>query len=379
MNYNAHPAAQIERLQASLRAFGQVRPIVIRPNGTILAGHGVYLAARELGYASLRCSVVPDDWTEERAIAYLVADNETRRGAEPDTESLAELVELARQEVDLSALGFDEADLQALLDSLVQSSEAAGAELERLKDQRNTTPAPSLPIDLIYTFAGGNGSCCIARAAGLSYGVRSTDRSCVYCKPIFIDNHYQQYDHQHHLSVVREYRPKYATVRDVMTQAQCKEAGIDYYSLDQILAWADEIADYAEHVIVIPKYNCLERIPDRHILGYSIPTSYGGTPLPISLFQGRRVHLLGGEPRLQVEYWRELGSDVVSIDNNYIQRKSQFGMVLTEQFDWVQLYDYGDMASLPNPWHVCLAVNCGRMMQLFRQAVPDTPIKLEDE
>lgn len=199
------------------------------------------------------------------------------------------------------------------------------------------------------------------------YGVRSTDNACVYCNPVFIDNHYHAYDHAHHVSVVRQHRPRYATVRDVMTREQCAQADIAYYELSQILDWAEELAEYAEHVIVIPKYDCLDRIPESYMLGYSVPTSYGGTPLPISAFRGRRVHLLGGEPRLQVEYWRELGSDVVSIDNNYIQRKSQFGMVLTETFEWKQLYEYGDLGSLPNPWYVCFAMNCGRVVQLFGQ------------
>lgn len=118
LNYNHHSAEQIQRLQASLVAFGQVRPIVIRADGTILAGHGVYMAARESGYTSLRCSVVPDDWTEERAIAYLVADNETRRGAQPDDLVLAELIEMTRGEVGLEALGFDDGALDALLAGL---------------------------------------------------------------------------------------------------------------------------------------------------------------------------------------------------------------------------------------------------------------------
>ena len=115
LNYNQHPADQVERLKASLVAFGQVRPIVIRGDGTILAGHGVYMAARELGYATLRCSVVPDNWTPERALAYLVADNETRRGSDPDNEALARLIDETRHEVGLEALGFDAAALDALL------------------------------------------------------------------------------------------------------------------------------------------------------------------------------------------------------------------------------------------------------------------------
>jgi DNA modification methylase len=120
-NYNQHPPAQIERLAASLRQFGQVRPIVVHGD-TIIAGHGVYLAAQHLGYTSLRVTQLthlPDDWTEEQAMAYLVADNETRRGAEPDDAELAALLdELRQQDFDIAAMGFDDAEYGALLDGL---------------------------------------------------------------------------------------------------------------------------------------------------------------------------------------------------------------------------------------------------------------------
>lgn len=117
-NYNQHPPAQIERLAASLRQFGQVRPIVAHGT-TIIAGHGVYLAAKHLGYTSLRVTHLPDDWTDEQAMAYLVADNETRRGAEPDDTELAALLdELQQADFDIAAMGFDDAEYGALLDGL---------------------------------------------------------------------------------------------------------------------------------------------------------------------------------------------------------------------------------------------------------------------
>ena len=116
-NYNRHPAAQIERLRASLRAYGQPRPIVVH-RGTILAGHGVAMAARAEGWRQIWCSIVPDAWDESRALAYLVADNETRRGSEPDDEALLRLIEETREGVGLESLGFDESALQALMDEM---------------------------------------------------------------------------------------------------------------------------------------------------------------------------------------------------------------------------------------------------------------------
>jgi hypothetical protein len=109
-NYNTHPVDQIARLRESLRTYGQPRPIVVH-RGVILAGHGVYMAARAEGWRQIWCSVVPDEWSEARAIGYLVADNETRRGAKPDESALLELIEETRHEVGLEALGFDETAL----------------------------------------------------------------------------------------------------------------------------------------------------------------------------------------------------------------------------------------------------------------------------
>jgi len=137
-------------------------------------------------------------------------------------------------------------------------------------------------------------------------------------KLIFVDNDFHDYDHQVHLDFVKEHRPKYATARDVMTKEQCREAGVDYYSLEQILEMGEELNEYAENVIVIPKYDCIDDIPAKYMLGYSIPTSYGGTPLPLGAFEGRNVHLLGGSWKQQRNALEILGDDIVSVDNNQL-------------------------------------------------------------
>jgi len=145
----------------------------------------------------------------------------------------------------------------------------------------------------------------------------------------FVDNDFKAYDHAVHLAAVKEYRPKYATVRDVMTKAQCESAGIAYYPLEQILDWASELAQFASNVIVVPKYDCLDRIPEDRMLGYSVPTQYGGTPLPITAFRGRRVHLLGGNPEVQIQYYRAIPDSVVSLDNNQMHLRATFGNTWT--------------------------------------------------
>ncbi len=48
-----------------------------------------------------------------------------------------------------------------------------------------------------------------------------------------------------------------------------------------------------------------EAIPSSYLLGYSVPTKYGGAPIPLGYFT-RPVYLLGGRPDVQ----RRLASEI---------------------------------------------------------------------
>jgi ParB-like chromosome segregation protein Spo0J len=113
-NYNQHSDAQIARIAKSLSTFGQVRSIVVRHN-TILAGHGVVLAAKSLGWDTIRADE-QDHLTEAQALAYVVADNELARQSDPDQEQLAAiLVYLDEHEPLLvEAAGYSAQELQQL-------------------------------------------------------------------------------------------------------------------------------------------------------------------------------------------------------------------------------------------------------------------------
>lgn len=167
-NYKRHPAAQIERLQQSLIAFGQPRPISVW-RGTILAGHGVYAAARESGWQDIWCALAPDEWTEERATAWMVADNETARGSEVDETLLAELIEQSRAaEIDPATLGFADDDLAALLAGLeapeVEPGDGGGIEDIELDD------AGDVP-DLLAPFPWFGGKSRVASRIWQRFGV----------------------------------------------------------------------------------------------------------------------------------------------------------------------------------------------------------------
>lgn len=128
-NYNHHPAEQIAQIAASLRQFGQVRSIVVW-HDYIIAGHGVTQAAQSLGWQTLRADILPDDWPEDQALAYLIADNETRRRANPDQMQLAAILDdLQKRDPQLvKSVGISGRELQQLL-QLVDKPQA-GADTE---------------------------------------------------------------------------------------------------------------------------------------------------------------------------------------------------------------------------------------------------------
>ncbi len=115
-NYNRHSPLQVQRIAASLNMFGQVRSVVVC-RGHFLAGHGVREAALSLGWKELRADVLPDDYPEELALAYLAADNELSRLSDPDNAQLAQILEESRQYDDqlLAAIGYDDKEFDALL------------------------------------------------------------------------------------------------------------------------------------------------------------------------------------------------------------------------------------------------------------------------
>lgn len=78
-NYRGHPQEQIAEIATSLRDLGQFKNVVVRPDGTILAGHGVVQAAIDLGWEQIAVHVFTGTDAEARRL--MVADNEHIRDA----------------------------------------------------------------------------------------------------------------------------------------------------------------------------------------------------------------------------------------------------------------------------------------------------------
>jgi DNA modification methylase len=90
-NARRHPEANLEAIKASLRVYGQRKPVVVnRRTGTIEAGNGTLQAALALGWSYLAAVYVDDD--PMTAAGFSIADNRTAELAEWDREALDQLL-----------------------------------------------------------------------------------------------------------------------------------------------------------------------------------------------------------------------------------------------------------------------------------------------
>lgn len=130
----------------------------------------------------------------------------------------------------------------------------------------------------------------------------------------FADQNWKKPNRESYIAAIKKYKPQLATVIDWERSDQ----------FDDVVGWAEEIAPHVESIIIIPKvHGGIDRIPDfisgKPIrLGYSVPTAYGGTELPIWEFSRRPVHLLGGNPGSQMRLSHYM--NVVSVDGNMHQK-----------------------------------------------------------
>jgi DNA modification methylase len=114
-NARTHSPAQVAQIAASIAAFGFNNPILTDPAGGIIAGHGRVLAARQLALSHVPV-IVLGHLSENQKRAFMLADNRIALDAGWDLDMLRlELEALADQGYDLELSGFDEQELQDLL------------------------------------------------------------------------------------------------------------------------------------------------------------------------------------------------------------------------------------------------------------------------
>ena len=116
-NARTHSKRQISQLKASIEEFGFTNPILVDPDGHIIAGHGRLHAARAAGLGNVP-TIVLAGLSETQKRALRIADNKIALNAGWDLEILqSELKELASLDVDIDLTGFSIGEIDVILAS----------------------------------------------------------------------------------------------------------------------------------------------------------------------------------------------------------------------------------------------------------------------
>jgi DNA modification methylase len=117
-NPRTHSREQVASIAASMREWGWTNPILVGADDDIIAGHARLLAAEKLGMKEV--PVIPlRELSPAQRRALVIADNQLAiSGAAWDEEMLrVELAILHEADYDLSLVGFDDIELQRLLEA----------------------------------------------------------------------------------------------------------------------------------------------------------------------------------------------------------------------------------------------------------------------
>ena len=131
-NARAHDDRNLQAIADSLRRFGQQKPIVVAPDGTVLAGNGTLAAAKHLGWAEI--AAITTDLEGPDARGFAIADNRTAELAEWDVVQLSVELEALPPEV-FQTLGFDEKEMRRIAPTRLSRPSAPCRTVIRIIDQ----------------------------------------------------------------------------------------------------------------------------------------------------------------------------------------------------------------------------------------------------
>lgn len=135
----------------------------------------------------------------------------------------------------------------------------------------------------------------------------------------FIDLHWEQPDFPGLLAACEKHRPKYAIAGDYDSEDNHAE----------INDRAAQLREFVDHVIIVPHHDGdLDHIPEWAIIGYSTPSEYAATEIPLRRYRdaSQDIHILGGTPHDQLELLGRLWVDnVVSMDCNSHHKSATIG------------------------------------------------------
>lgn len=117
-NAKRHPKKQIEQIKKSIKEYGYNDPIQIDEKNMILAGHGRYVALKEMGYTEIQVLRITG-LNEQQKKAYILVHNKLNMSTGFDNDILIEELEDII-DFDLSEFGFD---LDLSLESMFKENE----------------------------------------------------------------------------------------------------------------------------------------------------------------------------------------------------------------------------------------------------------------
>ena len=134
-NARTHSDEQVAQIAGSIKEFGFNNPVLVDKDNSIIAGHGRVMAARKLGMDKVPV-VILNHLTESQRKAYVLADNRIALNSGWDTSMLSVELQDLKDDIDLSLLGFDPDELDALLNPV--------EETEGLTDE---DAVPEVPVE----------------------------------------------------------------------------------------------------------------------------------------------------------------------------------------------------------------------------------------
>ena len=135
-NARTHSDEQVAQIAGSIKEFGFNNPVLVDKDNSIIAGHGRLMAARKLGMDKVPV-VQLGHMTEAQRKAYVLADNRIALNSGWDTSMLSLELQELKDDIDLSLLGFDADELDALLNPI--------EETEGLTDEDAVPDVPDEP------------------------------------------------------------------------------------------------------------------------------------------------------------------------------------------------------------------------------------------
>lgn len=184
----------------------------------------------------------------------------------------------------------------------------------------------------------------------------------------FVDNNFDDPDEMRIVKAVDRTEPAFVVLPDIY---ECD-------TVDSIIDFGIAIqSQYDTTPIVVPKCDVAEeKIPEDWVIGFSVPSGYGGTEIPITKWRNHRIHLLGGSPKNQIKYANRAHNDgvtIFSVDGNCFSKASGFGNIINEPSEILDTNGNVDSkawvadADGYTDWGQRIAVSLSRYYELWRQ------------